>query len=628
MRPAHLIPVIIVLSMVRACSGTLQLNRIKESGLQATAVTYDKELARRPVMSEDDKESPIMNAIVDEEGNTTPTDVIQTAYIVSRHKQVSERQGKVQLEFDIVVPKEICNPAWQVRIIPELTSSEGSTDRLDSIMITGIRYRDNQDRGYEKYERYLKSLLPLDDDELFLYKRDLRIFLERYAANPFGISEEEAVMHYTKNWLKRLNMIRHSRIDAKRERYIKAPYILGGVRIDTIISSADSSIIYRYHQEVNTVPKMKYLDLSMITSVNMEGKSIYRKCSNDTLRFYISSLSSLADKRTRYVRHISKRDSVVIYEANIRFASGRHEFDGTIAGNLKEISKIQEMISDMTDDRDIIIDSITIFGAASPEGRYEYNRRLSEARADEMADETIDIIERIRNSRGHFFYTSVEDISSIDTTTNIKSSPVHAVPVDYSAIKRSIRRYGKGEDWEGFEKVLMESKAFDDREKKKILEAIYDTDPDRREASMKKLDYYDRISDSLFNKIRNVKYLFYLHKKDAIEDTVYTTEIDTTYMKGVRYLDERDYKKALDCLNIYRDYNTGLSFLLMGYNHSAIATLESVRKSAARDYLLAVAYSRTGDTVKASYYLKEAVRQDESFRYRSRLDPECSVLTI
>lgn len=627
MKPVHIIPAIIVLSMIRACSGTLQLNRIKETGLQATAVTYDKELARRPMINEDTEDSPIMNALVDENGIVTPSDVIETAYIVSRHKQVSERQGKVQLEFDIVVPKEICNPSWQVCIVPELISL-GKKHRLDSILITGKEYRDNQDRGYEKYEKYLNSLLPLDDDELFLYKRDLNIFLERYAAKPFGVSEEEAILHYTKNWLKKLNMIRHSRLDAKRNRYIKAPYILGGIRIDTIISSLDSSIIYRYLQQVNTIPKMKHLDLLMTTSVNLDGESIYTNMSDDTLRFYISSLSSLADRRTRYVRHITKRDSAVSYEANIRFALGRHEIERGLAENIQEINTIQKIISDMTDNPDIIIDSISIFGAASPEGGYEFNKKLSEARADEVANETADIIDRIRNSRGHFFYTSVEDISSIDTTTNIKSSPVHAVPVDYNAVVRSIRRYGKGEDWNSFEKVLLESDAFNDNEKEMILGAIQDTEPDKREASLKRLDFYQRISDSLFCKIRNVQYIFHLRKKDAVNDTVFTTEVDTTYMKGVRYLDERDYKKAMDCLYRYQDYNTGLSFLLMGYNHSAISTLEAASKSAARDYLLAVAYSRTGDTVKALHYLNEAVRQDESFRYRSRLDPECSVLTI
>ena len=88
----------------------------------------------------------------------------------------------------------------------------------------------------------------------------------------------------------------------------------------------------------------------------------------------------------------------------------------------------------------------------------------------------------------------------------------------------------------------------------------------------------------------------------------------------------RDYKKALEYLNNYKDYNTALAYLLMDYNYSALGILENLEASGDRDYLMAIAYSRLGDTEKAVRFLKSAIGQDSKFKYRYRLDPECAKL--
>ena len=82
----------------------------------------------------------------------------------------------------------------------------------------------------------------------------------------------------------------------------------------------------------------------------------------------------------------------------------------------------------------------------------------------------------------------------------------------------------------------------------------------------------------------------------------------------------------LDCLKYYDDYNTALTYLLMDYNRSALNILKKLKKDAERDYLLAISYSRLGDTEKAREFLGSAIKQDEKFKYRYKLDPECSGL--
>ena len=623
-----LLLIMCVVMIPASCSVSYRARVLNRQMPDAGVMIRQSELAHmESATRRDTSEDGMMNTdTLDRAGSPFgKTRLLDAAYVVARHKQVSERHGCVELEFDIVVPDIMTDPSWQVRITPVITIL-GKSEELDSLLITGNGYLQAQRRGYDKYERYVSSLLPLDSEELYLYKRSLGLFLERFAAAPFGVSEEEAVRHYTKQWLKRLNLIRHSRKDRKYERFVKSPYINGGVRIDTIIDRAGESVVYRYFQTINTAPKMKRIDLNLKSSIVHDGRTLYSHTNMDTARFYISSLSSLADNRERYVWRISTRDSIINTEADILFEKDKEYFVDEIAGNAAEFRRIERMMLSIFEDDRLVTDSIIIRGAASPEGDYNYNKRLSGARAEFVLGKIRALVQKYRRDGVHISYTSLGENSLIDTTENL--SPVHAAPFDYQKLYDNIKAYGIGEDWAGFEAALIEAGCFDERQKNEILLCVLAKDPEERERKMKALPYYENISDSVFSKIRNVRFEFHLHKKDAINDTIKTAEIDTVYMKGLLYLRERDYKNALEALKKYRDYNSALAYLLMEYNHTALEILKGLERTASRDYLLAIAYSRTGNTEEAVKFLDSAISLDDRFGYRYRLDPECAKLKM
>ena len=87
-----------------------------------------------------------------------------------------------------------------------------------------------------------------------------------------------------------------------------------------------------------------------------------------------------------------------------------------------------------------------------------------------------------------------------------------------------------------------------------------------------------------------------------LKDTVHTTELDTAYMRGVEALCNRDYKTAVTLLRPYRCYNSAVAYICMGYDHSALEILQTLPKSARRDYMLAVVYGRLGDEKNAVEY--------------------------
>ena len=105
-----------------------------------------------------------------------------------------------------------------------------------------------------------------------------------------------------------------------------------------------------------------------------------------------------------------------------------------------------------------------------------------------------------------------------------------------------------------------------------------------------------------------------------------TTEIDSTYMEGVRAIDDRDYVLALKKLSTYKDYNTAITYLALDRNRSAMTILSGLPDSPQVNYMKAVVYSRGSDDRNAVQCYLNACREDQSFVFRGNLDPEIASL--
>ena len=71
-----------------------------------------------------------------------------------------------------------------------------------------------------------------------------------------------------------------------------------------------------------------------------------------------------------------------------------------------------------------------------------------------------------------------------------------------------------------------------------------------------------------------------------------------------------------------------MAFCALDYNASALAIMEKLQKSDQVNYMLAIVYSRLGETEKAVRCYEEACRQNPGFVHRGNLDPEISRLSV
>jgi tetratricopeptide (TPR) repeat protein len=134
---------------------------------------------------------------------------------------------------------------------------------------------------------------------------------------------------------------------------------------------------------------------------------------------------------------------------------------------------------------------------------------------------------------------------------------------------------------------------------------------------------YGYLRESLYPKLRSVSFDFHLHRADMVQDTVYTTDLDTVYMDGVQAIRDLDYRKAVTILRPYDDYNSALAFMCADYNHSAMDVLARLDDTDPRVcYLKAMVLSRLEQVDEAVKYFELALAYDPRLEYRANLDPE------
>ena len=375
--------------------------------------------------------------------------------------------------------------------------------------------------------------------------------------------------------------------EAAFNRFVKFPYP-EDVRLDSLVEGR-STVTYYYSQEVKTDETSKKILVTLQGQVLAVDDSAYRLPPSDTLSYVVSSMLSFVDTVPRYrIKVIDK--FVTVEDRNyIQFFVGDTRVVDTQDDNRRQLDKITGLIRQIVEQQEFYVDTITLTAASSPEGAYAFNDRLSQGRA--------------------------------------------------AALKRYlVRRYGRSidtmlivrwvaENWPELTQRIRTDKSIENREAILALIAS-EKNPDRREQAIR-LRFpkeYAYIRSVIYPQLRAVNFRYNLRRKGMVKDTIHTTELDTTYARGVELLQKRKYAKALYILNDYNDRNTVVAHLSLDHNERAMELLAAMPEDAATEYLRAIACSRLGRKEEGRRHFLEACRLDERMEYRGNLDPEIAEL--
>lgn len=612
---------------------TLQSGTIRPSLVLAQKQDYIPDIrkdlkAQRDtfIIKDGDKEILIMKAIKDEDGEMVAHDVIDAAVVTARFRNVAERNGRVDIEFQVIVPQSMQDSRWQLRFRPQMYIMQDTLD-LDPVIITGSEYRKAQLRGYQQYEKFLSSIVTNPDEfvnwwllelfiernipDLYAFKTDSTYVSDEQFASVYGVTEKEAIEHYTDKLAREYNSRKMSRKEKMYRKYVKVPIETEGLRLDTVIQSYNGDFIYRYVQPIKTRPKLRKVDVVLSGDIYESDQKIYDIPLSDPLTFYISSLSAFVDNTERYLTKIIERRVEENTACYIEFASASFEVDETMGNNPGEIGRIKDNLKSLMNNEKFDLDSIVVTSSASPEGTVKYNDRLSTRRSEGISDYFTRWMNHYQDSLER------ERGFAVDEEGNVIVEKRREIPM---------KGQSSGENWKMLDRLVEKDTVMTAEQKESYCNLSSHLDIDQRERAMQSEPYYRHLRESLYPRLRTVRFDFHLHRKGMVKDTIHTTVLDSAYMNGVQAIRDRDYEVALTLLRPYNDYNTAIAYLCMDYNASAIQILEQLDRTAQVNYMLAVLYSRRGEEQKAVECYVRSCSQDPSYIHRGNLDPEIAVL--
>ena len=388
---------------------------------------------------------------------------------------------------------------------------------------------------------------------------------------------------------KYLHVFNPSEIGAERAfaRFVKYPYSEGS-RLDSIVQHP-GHISYYYSQEVPTDETSKTMLVTLQGWVMALDESYYKLPPSDTLTYHVSSMLSFADTTTRYKIKIIEKYATVQDRNYIQFRLNDTHVLDSLGRNAAELDKIKTRMAGLIGQREFFVDSIVLTASASPEGRYARNSTLAQGRAHALKG-------YLRKCIG----------PQVDTLMQIRW-----IAEDWHELTTRIR---SDENLQHRAEIL------------KLIDT--DSDPDRRERTIRELypQDYQYLKESVYPSLRAVTMRYDLRRVGMVKDTIHTREVDTAYMRGINLLQKRKYAKALYILNDYRDRNTVITLLSLGYDAQALEMLNGLERSHTTEYLKAVACARLGRKTEGREHFLKACELDERMLFRGNLDPEIAEL--
>lgn len=580
--------------------------------------------------------------------------------IVAKSRNIPERAGKISLDFKVEVPASLINNKWQIRLTP-YADKNGRIIEFDKILLSGAQFIKQQTKGYQMYQNFINSIIPdsaymqylfdskgyqkalFDIEEQFYYswqkdllsqqrfvdwrsirnKRHLlfnglmernrstvnpkswkkvlpQYWLERdlseapgrwnnylspeYKLEQKTITAEDSI-EISKRFFDYKRMMENERkkalIDDKYKEYIRFPR--ESCKLDTVIQVGDK-FEYYYSQKIDADEAIKKINVMINGEVIALDESRYKLPQTDTLTYYISSMVQFLDRSPKYKRIIVSRHAQTNMTAYITYGVGSTKFIESIGKNKAEIDRVLETLHSLTYSGELVLDSVNMIATASPEGDNFANKKLSGLRANELKQ---------------YLMKRTDDTESLAL----------------------FKPYALGEDWDKLtELIRMDANI---RNRSEILAAISSTGSnDLKESLLRKYPDYPYIRKELYPQSRAVNFKFHLHRKEMIKDTIHTSVIDTAYMDAIKLLENRKYSAALATLDEYRDYNTGVCLMSLGYDQRAIEVLQGLPQNDNTYYLLAILYVREKRIKEAVEAFEKACQLEPSKWYRGQLDPE------
>ena len=451
--------------------------------------------------------------------DTTQVYAIPTVTVVSKARFANVREGKVNLDFVIRVPKEFLSDNYQVCLTPELLHND-SLVKLDEVVLRGKNFIETQEQDYKRFEEYMATIIdPSGYDTAFINRRAVDQELKR--------RRKSELNNYYSNWTSLQEYVGwKNQEQLKYDEY----NVRQNIKLNEKLARHDAR--YRH-------------DLSRALILRQDTTELGKK-----YRY----------QRNKLISESPAQRQITLGTVPVKY----REF---YLGNVT-----QENLNPLMPEKE---DSVRIARDNVIQERVVLNEMKS-SRSQETFQRMVPYPYK---PDAHYSTTIVSEYNF-----NYRYTQEYPVTRGLKNLKLTLKGY------------------------------IAATDRSR---------YNINRSDTLNFIISSMDELA---DGNLISNKEFTPEQRSEYTHAIQLLRNREYQRALNILNTYKDYNTALTLTCMGYDKQAYALLTQLKKSASTLYLSAILNTRLGAEDKAIENLKKACEMDPQIIFRTEKDPEISKL--
>ena len=283
--------------------------------------------------------------VIEDDGEAVALLKSEAVSVIAKTRMLAERDGKIQIDFLITMPRELQGNVQSVVITPVM-HRQGNDVELEPLQVRGGLFSKIQERNYWRYSKFRDKLV------------------RRRRGN---LSEADTL-----------------RLKDAFQRFVQFPY-LDRSRFDSILNGKEK-ITYFYTQDVKVEEDDKRLHISLTGKVNALDGSFYRVPANDTLQFNISSMLTFVLPQTRYMTKVIEKFAVVNDRNYLTFKVNNTRIMDSLADNARQLEQIRSLMHTLLYQHEFYVDSIVLTAASSPEGSYRINTKLARERAYSLND--------------------------------------------------------------------------------------------------------------------------------------------------------------------------------------------------------------------------------------------------
>lgn len=278
--------------------------------------------------------------VIEDDGEAVALLRSREVSVIAKTRMLAERDGKIQIDFLITMPRELQGNVQSFTITP-IMHRKGRNVELEPLQVRGGLFSKLQERNYWRYSKFQSKLV------------------RRRKGN---LSAEDT-----------------SRLKEAFHRFVQFPY-LDRSRFDSILNGKEK-ITYFYTQDVKVEEDDKRLYISLNGRVNALDGSSYDVPPNDTLQFNISSMLTFVLPITRYMTRIVEKFAVVNDRNYLTFKVNNTKIMDSLGNNAQNLGQIRDLMHTLLYQHEFYVDSIVLTAASSPEGSFRHNNRLARERA-------------------------------------------------------------------------------------------------------------------------------------------------------------------------------------------------------------------------------------------------------